>query len=97
MTVDFRKQFNKDFKALSEEFDSSHGDNDNMMEILQKQIQLCRAYIPLITDPLESVEIENSVTNLTTRLMVLKLTGDLQKDVAKLTTNFDDLQEKSNQ
>ncbi len=73
MTVDFRKQFNKDFKALSEEFDSSHGDNDNMMEILQKQIQLCRAYIPLITDPLESVEIENSVTNLTTRLMVHKI------------------------
>lgn len=97
MTVDFRKQFNKDFKVLSEEFDSSHGDNDRMIEIIQKQIQVCYAYIPLITDPLESVEIENNVTNLTTRLMVLKLTGDLQKDVAKLTTNIDDLQEKSNQ
>lgn len=90
----FKSKFLRDFKTLSEEFSSAYGENDRMQEIIQKQLELCAAYKPLITNKQESVEVVSIITNLMTKLWVLKITGDLQNDVAKLTTRIDELEEK---
>jgi hypothetical protein len=94
---DFRKKFLNDFKALQDQFDSTYGESDRMRTIIEKQLQLCNAYRPLIKNLQESNEVTSLINNLTTKLLVLKLTGDLQKDVAKLNSRVDDLEEKSNQ
>lgn len=95
-TPDFRKKFLKDFKALQDQFDTAHGENDRMQAILEKQLQLCNAYRPLIKNLQESTEVTTLINNLTTKLLVLKLTGDLQEDVAKLTSRVDGLEERLN-
>lgn len=94
---DFRKKFLKDFKALQDQFDSTYGERDRMRTIIEEQLQLCNAYRPLIKNLQESNEVTTIINNLTTKLLVLKLTGDLEKDVAKLTSRVDDLEEKLNQ
>jgi hypothetical protein len=93
---DFRKKFLRDFKVLQDQFDSRHGDNDSMRTIIEKQLQLCNAYKPLIKNLQESNEVATMIHDLTTKLLVLKLTGDLEKDIAKLTNRVDDLEEKLN-
>jgi uncharacterized protein Yka (UPF0111/DUF47 family) len=93
---DFRKKFLKDFKELQDQFDSLYGESDRMRTIIEKQLQLCSAYRPLIKSLQESNEVTTLINNLTTKLLVIKLTGDLEKDVAKLTSRVDDLEEKSN-
>jgi hypothetical protein len=93
---DFRKKFLRDFKALQDQFDSTHDENDRMRTIIEKQLQLCNAYRPLIKNLQESNEVTVMINDLTTKLLVLKLTGELQKDVAKLTNRIDDLEEKLN-
>ena len=93
---DFRKKFLKDFKELQDQFDSVYGESDRMRTIIEKQLQLCNAYRPLIKSLQESNEVTTLINNLTTKLLVIKLTGDLEKDVAKLTSRVDDLEEKSN-
>ena len=93
---DFRKKFLRDFKALQDQFDSTPGVNDRMRTIIEKQLQLCNAYRPLIKNLQESNEVTTMINDLTTKLLVLKLTGDLQKDVAKLTSRIDNLEEKLN-
>ena len=91
---DFRKKFLRDFKALQDQFDSTNGEYDSMRAIIEKQLQLCNAYRPLIKNLQESNEVTTTINDLTTKLLVLKLTGDLQKNVAKLTTRIDKLEEK---
>ena len=93
---DFRKKFLKDFRALQDQFDSTYGESDRMRTIIEKQLQLCNAYRPLIKNLQESNEVTTLINNLTTKLLVLKLTGDLEKDIAKLTSRVDDLEEKLN-
>lgn len=93
---DFRKKFLRDFKVLQDQFDSTHGDNDSMRTIIEKQLQLCIAYKPLIKNLQESNEVATMIHDLTTKTLVLKLTGDLEKDVAKLTSRLDNLEEKLN-
>nr|CAF28774.1 hypothetical protein [uncultured crenarchaeote] len=93
---DFRKKFLRDFKLLQDQFDSTHGDNDRMRTIIEKQLQLCNAYKPLIKNLQESNEVATMIHDLTTKTLVLKLTGDLEKDVAKLTSRLDNLEEKLN-
>ena len=93
---DFRKKFLNDFKTLQDQFDSAYGEGDSMLAIIEKQLQLCNAYRPLIKNLQESNEITTLINNLTTKLLVLKLTGDLKKDVAKLTNRIDDLEQKLN-
>lgn len=93
---DFRKKFLRDFKLLQDQFDSTDGDNDRMRAIIEKQLQLCNAYKPLIKNLQESNEVTTMINDLATKLLVLKLTGDLQKDVAKLTSRIDNLEEKLN-
>jgi len=93
---DFRKKFLKDFKELQDQFDSVYGESDRMRTIIEKQLQLCNAYRPLIKSLQESNEVTTLINNLTTKLLVIKLIGDLEKDVAKLTSRVDDLEEKSN-
>jgi hypothetical protein len=93
---DFRKKFLRDFKELQNEFDSTNGDYNSMRTIIEKQLQLCNAYRPLIKNLQESNEITTIINDLTTKLLVLKLTGDLQKNVTKLTTRVDDLEKKLN-
>jgi hypothetical protein len=93
---DFRKKFLRDFKALQDQFDSTNGENDSMRIIIEKQLQLCNAYRPLIKNLQESNEVTTMINDLTTKLLVLKLTGDLQKNVAKLTSRIDNLEEKFN-
>jgi hypothetical protein len=93
---DFRKKFLRDFKELQDEFDSTNGDYNSMRTIIEKQLQLCNAYRPLIKNLQESNEITTIINDLTTKLLVLKLTGDLQKNVTKLTTRVDDLEKKLN-
>ncbi|TLX87062.1 MAG: hypothetical protein E6K94_00620 [Thaumarchaeota archaeon] len=93
---DFRKKFLKDFRALQDQFDSTYGESDRMRTIIEKQLQLCNAYRPLIKNLQESNEVTTLINNLTTKLLVLKLTGDLEKDVAKLTSRVDNLEEKLN-
>lgn len=93
---DFRKKFLKDFKELQDQFDSVYGESDRMRTIIEKQLQLCNAYRPLIKSLQESNEVTTLINNLTTKLLVIKLTGDLEKDVAKLTSRVDDLEEKLN-
>lgn len=91
---DFRKKFLRDFKVLQDQFDSTNGENDGMRIIVEKQLQLCNAYRPLIKNLQESNEVTTMINDLTTKLLVLKLTGDLQKNVAKLTSRIDNLEEK---
>jgi len=91
---DFRKKFPKDVRELQDQFDSTDGENDRMRTIIEKQLQLCNAYRPLIKNLQESNEVTTLINNLTTKLIALKLTGDLQKDVAKLTSRIDALEEK---
>lgn len=93
---DFRKKFLRDFKLLQDQFDSTDGDNDRMRAIIEKQLQLCNAYKPLIKNLQESNEVTTMINDLATKLLVLKLTGDLQKDVAKITSRIDNLEEKLN-
>ena len=93
---DFRKKFLRDFKVLEDQFDSTHGDNDSMRTIIEKQLQLCNAYKPLIKNLQESNEVATMTHDLTTKLLVLRLTGDLQKNIAKLTGRIDNLEEKFN-
>jgi hypothetical protein len=91
---DFRKKFLRDFKVLQDQFDSTNGENDTMRIIVEKQLQLCNAYRPLIRNLQESNEVTTMINDLTTKLLVLKLTGDLQKNVAKLTSRIDNIEEK---
>lgn len=91
---DFRKKFLRDFKVLQDQFDSTNGENDGMRIIVEKQLQLCNAYRPLIKNLQESNEVTTMINDLTTKLLVLKLTGDLQKNVVKLTSRIDNLEEK---
>lgn len=93
---DFRKKFLRDFKLLQDQFDSTDGDNDRMRAIIEKQLQLCNSYKPLIKNLQESNEVTTMINDLATKLLVLKLTGDLQKDVVKLTSRIDNLEEKLN-
>jgi len=93
---DFRKKFLNDFKTLQDQFDSIYGEGDSMLTIIEKQLQLCNSYRPLIKNLQESNEVTTLINNLTTKLLVLKLTGDLKKDVAKLTNRIDDLEQKLN-
>lgn len=93
---DFRKKFLNDFKTLQEQFDSICGEGDSMLAIIEKQLQLCNTYRPLIKNLQESNEVTTLINNLTTKLLVLKLTGDLKKDVTKLTNRIDDLEQKLN-
>ncbi|MGI0022659.1 MAG: hypothetical protein ACRD9Q_07345 [Nitrososphaeraceae archaeon] len=93
---DFRKKFLKDFKALQDQFDSTYGENDKMQTIIVKQLELCNAYRPLIKNLQESNEVTTLINNLNTKLLVLKVTGDLERDVAKLTSRVDDLEKKLN-
>jgi hypothetical protein len=93
---DFRKKFLRDFKALQDQFDSLNGEYENMRIIIEKQLQLCNAYRPLIKNLQESNEITTMINDLTTKLLVLKLIGDLQKNVIKLTGRIDSLEEKLN-
>ena len=94
---DFRKKFLRDFKLLQDQFDMTDGDNDSMRTIIEKQLQLCNAYKPLIKNLQESNEVATIIHDLTTKTLVLKLTGNLEKDVAKLTSRLDNLEEKLNQ
>lgn len=94
---DFRKKFLRDFKLLQDQFDTTDGDNDRMRTIIEKQLQLCNAYRPLIKNLQESNEVATMIHDLTTKTLVLKLTGNLEKDVAKLTSRLDNLEEKLNQ
>jgi hypothetical protein len=91
---DFRKKFLRDFKVLQDQFDSTNGEYDTMRIIVEKQLQLCNAYRPLIRNLQESNEVTTMINDLTTKLLVLKLTGDLQKNVAKLTSRIDNIEEK---
>ena len=93
---DFRKKFLRDFKLLQDQFDTTDGDNDSMRTIIEKQLQLCNAYKPLVKNLQESNEVATMIHDLTTKLLVLRLTGDLEKNVAKLTKRVDDLEEKLN-
>jgi len=93
---DFRKKFLNDFKTLQDQFDSAYGEGDSMLTIIEKQLQLCNSYRPLIKNLQESNEVTTLINNLTTKLLVLKLTGDLKKDVTKLTNRIDDLEQKLN-
>ena len=93
---DFRKKFLRDFKVLQDQFDSINDEYDGMRTIIEKQIQLCNAYKPLIKNLQESNEVTTMINDLTTKLLVLKLTGDLQKNVTKLTSRVDDLEKKLN-
>ena len=93
---DFRKKFLRDFKELQDQFDSTNDDFNNMRTIIEKQLQLCNGYRPLIKNLQESNEITTMINDLTTKLLVLKLTGDLQKNVTKLTSRVDDLEKKLN-
>ena len=93
---DFRKKFLRDFKLLQDQFDTIDGDNDRMRTIIEKQLQLCNAYKPLIKNLQESNEVATMIHDLTTKLLVLRLTSDLQKNVAKLTNRVDNLEEKLN-
>jgi hypothetical protein len=93
---DFRKKFLNDFKTLQDQFDSIYGEGDSMLTIIEKQLQLCNSYRPLIKNLQESNEVTTLINNLTTKLLVLKLTGDLKKDVTKLTNRIDDLEQKLN-
>ena len=94
---DFRKKFLRDFKLLQDQFDSTDGDNDRTRTIIEKQLQLCNAYRPLIKNLQESNEVATMIHDLTTKTLVLKLTGNLEKDVAKLTSRLDNIEEKLNQ
>ena len=94
---DFRKKFLRDFKLLQDQFDTIDDDNDRMRTIIEKQLQLCNAYKPLIKNLQESNEVATMIHDLTTKTLVLKLTGNLEKDVAKLTSRLDSLEEKLNQ
>lgn len=67
-----------------------------MRTIIEKQLQLCNAYRPLIKNLQESNEVTTMINDLTTKLLVLKLTGDLQKNVTKLTSRVDELEKKLN-
>lgn len=91
---DFRKKFLRDFKVLQDQFDSTNGEYDSMRTIIEKQLQLCSAYRPLIKNLQESNEVTTMINDLTTKLLVLKLTGDLQKNVTKLSSRVDDLEKK---
>ncbi|HEY9613367.1 MAG TPA: hypothetical protein V6C93_28755 [Allocoleopsis sp.] len=93
---DFRKKFLRDFKELQDQFDSTNGDYNSMRTIIEKQLQLCNAYRPLIKNLQESNEVTTMINDLTTKLLVLKLTGDLQKNVTKLTSRVDELEKKLN-
>ena len=93
----FRKKFLRDFKELQDQFDLTNGDYDSMRTIIEKQLQLCNAYRPLIKNLQESNEVTTMINDLTTKLLVLKLTGDLQKNVTKLTSRVDNLEKKLNQ
>jgi hypothetical protein len=93
---DFRKKFLKDFKDLQDQFDSMYGENDRMRAIIEKQLEVCNAYRPLIKNLQESNEVTTLINNLTTKLLVLKLSGDLQKDVAKIASRVDALEQKLN-
>ncbi|HEX5976223.1 MAG TPA: hypothetical protein VJ599_01395 [Nitrososphaeraceae archaeon] len=93
---DFRKKFLRDFKVLQDQFDSTNGEYDSMRTIIEKQLQLCSAYRPLIKNLQESNEVTTMINDLTTKLLVLKLTGDLQKNVTKLSSRVDDLEKKLN-
>lgn len=93
---DFRKKFLRDFKELQDQFDSINGDYNSMRTTIEKQLQLCNAYRPLIKNLQESNEVTSMINDLTTKLLVLKLTGDLQKNITKLTDRVDDLEKKLN-
>lgn len=93
---DFRKKFLRDFKLLQDQFDTTDGDNDRMRTIIEKQLQLCNAYKPLIKNLQESNEVATMIHDLTTKTLVLKLTGNIEKEVAKLTSRLDNLEEKLN-
>jgi hypothetical protein len=93
---DFRKKFLRDFKVLQDQFDSTNDEYDSMRTIIEQQLQLCNAYRPLIKNLQESNEVTTMINDLTTKLLVLKLTGDLQKNVTKLTSRVDDLEKKLN-
>ena len=93
---DFRKKFLGDFKILQDQLEMTQRDNDRMRTIIEKQLQLCNAYKPLIKNLQESNEVTTMINDLTSKLLVLKLTGDLQKDVAKLASRVDDLEKKLN-
>jgi len=93
---DFRKKFLRDFKVLQDQIDSTNHENDSMRTIIEKQLQLCNAYKPLIKNLQESNEVTTMINDLTTKLLVLKLTGNLEKDVAKLIRRVDDLEKKLN-
>ncbi|MDP9488610.1 MAG: hypothetical protein M3P28_00185 [Thermoproteota archaeon] len=67
-----------------------------MRTIIEKQLQLCNAYKPLIKSLQESNEVATMIHDLTTKTLVLKLAGDLEKDVAKLASRLDKLEEKLN-
>jgi hypothetical protein len=92
----YKKKFLKDLEALSKKLDKSYGESDKMQAIIREQLQLCSAYSPLIKNELEKLEVSNLITNLMTKAMVLKITGDLQTDVAKVTSRLDELAEKLN-
>ena len=91
---DFRKKFLRDFKVLQDQFDAINGEYDGMRTIIEKQLQLCNTYKPLIKNLQESNEITTMINDLTTKLLVLKLTVDLQKDVTKLAKPIDSIEEK---
>ena len=94
---DFRKKFLRGYKALQDQIDSTNGENDSMRTIIEKQLQLCSAYRPLIKNLQESNEVTTMINDLTTKLLVLKLTGNLEKVVVKLSSRVDDLEKKLNQ
>ena len=81
---------------MQDEFDSAQGENNRLREIVEKQLEVCNSYRPLIKNLQELNEVTTLINNLTTKIMVLKLTGDLQEDVAKLSSRIDDLEKRLN-
>lgn len=90
----YEKKFLKDFDALSKKFDKSYGEYDRMQSINHEQLELCSVYSPLVKDELKKLSLSILINNLMTKAMVLKISGDLQTDIAKITSRLDELEEK---
>jgi hypothetical protein len=72
----------------------THGGNDSILAILQKELSLCEHYRPKLVDKKEYADTSDLMSNLTLKILIFKITGDLQKDVAKLTTRIDEIESK---
>jgi hypothetical protein len=94
MESEVMKKFLEQFKILDKQIDISHGENDSILATLQKELALCEYYRPKLTDKKEYADISDLMSNLTLKVLIFKITGDLQKDVAKLTTRMDELESK---